>query len=70
MSMSSKIKIKDQIIVSAVFAALGIVALAVYVLVAEPVFRKPRPVLVESYDESPLEKPMDDLSEWFLALMG
>ena len=55
MSMSNKTKIKDQMIVSAVFAALGIVALAVYVLVAEPVFRKPRPVLVESYDESPLE---------------
>lgn len=51
--MSKKSKITDQIIVSVVFALLGIALLAVFVLVAEPAFRQPKPIFVEKYDEAP-----------------
>lgn len=51
--MSIKNKIVDQVVVSVVFAVLGIALLAAFVLVAEPKFRKPKPEFDDHYDEAP-----------------
>ncbi len=58
MSMSNRIKLQDQILVCAVFALLGLALLAVFVLVAEPAFRKPKPVFTERYDEAPFSSAL------------